>query len=205
MATHASTNRPLDVVVLDLGNVLVDVDFDRFARRVAGDSDATVEEVLAATSRGPLKRELDRGKISPRAFAEAIAEELALSLSPAELLRAWQDIFDWRHDADAFIGACSDGPSLWLFSDTDPSHFVWCMNRFPRIRLMERFFLSFDRGMLKRDPGAFAELATLRDEAGLRLAFVDDRPANVAAARAAKIEAHRLHGWESLTETLLGS
>lgn len=204
MVTHDSANRPLDVVVLDLGNVLVDVDFERFAHRIAGASGATVEEILAATLRGPLKSELDRGKLSPQAFAETIANELSLSLSPDELLRAWQDIFDWRPDADLFVRACADGPALWLFSDTDPSHFDWCMSRFPGMRTLERFFLSFERGMLKRDPGAFEELAALREEAGLRLAFVDDMPANVEAARAVGIEAHLFRGWESLTDVLLG-
>ena len=194
--------RPL--LVFDLGNVILDVDFERFARRVAMGSDRSEREVLETFCQGPLKSELDRGYIGSVGFAQEIRAWLGEGAPPCEeILGAWTDIFTLKEGAAGFLARCRLKYSTWLFSDTDPAHFTSVLNRFPVVSGFERYLVSFNRGMLKRDPGAFEVLSRLVAR-GRRVYFVDDLSVNIEAANAAGLDGILFESWESLAATFKG-
>lgn len=183
--------RPL--LVLDLGNVLVDVDFGRFAARFAGAR--SVEAILAECRDGPRKLAHDRGEIAPRVFVREVAAWLGAP--PEAVAAAWSDIFRPTAGAAERVAALAGRCELWLCSDTDPLHFARVLDDHPVVRRFDRYLLSYARGLLKRDPGAFAPVAA-EAATGRPVLFVDDVAANVEAARAAGVPAVVFTAWADL-------
>jgi len=192
---EAGGRRPLHV--FDLGGVLVDVDFERFVQAVLARDPSAEPAALRAFCAGPRKLGLDKGRVTPLAFLAALVQELAPSAGPADsLLHAWTDIFLPVPRTAEVLASLSPRSELWLLSDTDPAHFAWILDHFPCVRGFDRFLLSYARGMVKGEPGAFAPLVE-QVHAGRRVRFYDDRPDNVAAARAVGLDARLFEGWDS--------
>ena len=193
--------RPL--IVFDLGNVLVDVDFSRFCHRLARHSGRSPDEVRAMFCQGELKARLDRGVIGPQEFAR----ELLRWHGPPhptvhEVLDAWCDIFTLRPDTPEMLERLrARNHELWLLSDTDPVHFARVLNDVPDVRGLDRYLLSYARGMLKRDPGAFDALVA-QERLGRQVVFVDDLHENIEAARDHGIDAIWARDWRSVEVAL---
>ncbi len=182
------------LLVFDLGNVILDVDFDRFARRVVVGTERSAQEAMAAFSGGPLKEALDRGQISPAAFAAQVRAWLGPAApSEQEVLGAWCDIFALKADAREALDRCQRDHEVWLLSDTDPAHFESVLARFP-LEGFDRVLVSYLTGRLKRDPGGFEPLAEVV-RSGRRVIFFDDLEVNVAAACAAGVDGVLFVDW----------
>ncbi len=179
------------LLVFDLGGVLVDVEFPRFAHAgLDRDPDADLDELLAACA-SPAKADLDRGRISPREFlAQLPTRAKADSLFPL-----WSGIFAARPAAAAAALARLTSYETWMLSDTDPAHFLRVLNDHPYLRGFDRYLLSYDRGLIKGDEGSFDPLiAKLND--GWTVRFWDDRPELVDAARSHGIDARLFTTWD---------
>ncbi len=179
------------LLVFDLGNVLVDVDFERW---VAGAVAAGLaEDVARAAPSTPPKHDLDRGRLSPRAFLGGLAGDADVEA----LLKSWTAIFTPRPAAARALAELrAAGRELWMLSDTDPAHFARVLDDHPWLRGFDRYLLSFERGRVKADPGAFDELAAVV-AAGRPVVFWDDRADLVAAARAAGVDARLFTTWDT--------
>jgi len=181
--------------VWDLGQVLVDVDFDRFLQPIAAELRVSVEALRAVAVDGPDKGFLDRGRLAPTAFAERVQAAVGRPgrLEAAVFLRYWASIFEARPGAARWLPKLGRTHEQWLLSDTDPVHFLRCHHDVPWLQGLDRFVLSYQTGRLKVDPGAFDEFA---DEVARRdVLFWDDRADNVAAARSAGLKAHVFTTW----------
>ena len=190
------------LLVFDLGNVILNVDFGRFARSVANDSHKSPEEVQATFCQGPLKRELDRGRIGPLGFAAEIEAWLGEGApSQEEILEAWTDIFSLKQGAEGFLVRYRLKYPTWLMSDTDPAHFTAALNNFALVRRFDRFIVSFRQGLLKREEGAFQLLAQFVVR-GRKVILIDDLEVNVTAAQNAGLEAILFKSWEQLPKDL---
>jgi len=186
-----------DVLVFDLGGVLVDVAFERFTTAVGTLAPTVDADVLSSWCDGPRKRDLDCGRIPPLRFVGELAAALDLDADPELLLDAWTDIFDGRPAAEATLAELRrGGAELWMLSDTDPSHFQRVLADLPWLREFDRYLLSFERGRLKREPGGMAPLAR-EVERGRRVLFWDDREDNVAAAIDAGVDGRLFTTWAS--------
>jgi len=182
---------PPTLLVFDLGEVLVDVDFGRFARAAAKLDPALDVPSIQAACRGPAKAALDRGQLSPRGFLR----QLPTTADPDALLPLWTDIFTARPAAAAALAALGDY-ERWMLSDTDPAHFLRVLNDHPYLRGFDRYLLSYDRGLLKGDAGSFDPLVAKLEE-GARVLFWDDREDLVAAARSEGIDARLFTTWQA--------
>lgn len=190
--------RPLNV--LDLGNVLLRVDWQVFVRGArALVPEADPQELLAFCT-GPEKHDLDRGWLAPLRFFELLARRLGAARPrelAAGLLQPWTDIFTVLPGAPEAVARLASEGELWLLSDTDPAHLARALNDHPFLRRFDRYLLSYAQGRVKTDPGAFAPLlAEVRRGRAVR--FFDDRPDIVALAREAGIETVLFEGWAAI-------
>jgi FMN phosphatase YigB (HAD superfamily) len=185
-------DRPLDV--WDLGGVLVDVDFERFVRAVLATDPGADAAFLRSVPALPLKADLDRGRVAPAAFADAVLAGSGARIGRDGFLAAWADIFTPRPEAVAWLEASRATHELWLLSDTDPVHIARVDRDWPTGDLWSRRLLSFEQGRIKIDPGAFEPLAE-QVRRGRAVRFFDDREDNVEAARAAGVPALVFTDW----------
>ena len=179
------SDRPIDAVVFDLGNVLVR--WDPTAAFTGRMDPAEVERFFAEIDFASFNHEQDRG----RSWAEA---------------RAWLDQRFPQHvpALDLYVSHFTDslrGPvpgSEGLVRDVLAAGVRalgltnWSAETFrhapaaaPAIALLERVVVSGKVGIAKPDPEIFTLLATRFDLDPQRTVFTDDSSINVEAARAA--------------------
>ena len=189
---------PDKVILLDIGNVIVNVDFGAFCSAVAavsGDEQAVFEKFCA----GNFKDEFDRGAISIVGFLEQMAcDPLVRNISFRELKDAWQNIFSLKPGAAEGIARLKECHRVWIMSDTDPLHFTALLNRFPVLRTMEQFYLSYEHGFLKNSPEAFIHVMQTSGNKPDELLLIDDKPENCLACRKAGIESILFTDWSDI-------
>ena len=187
----------MGIILLDIGNVLVKVDFMPFCCAVCRDAESGAARLMARYCQGELKDRHDTGRIASFDYLDMIAADpLTLDLPPRQLRLAWQDIFTPLPGSEAAVGQLRQRHELWIMSDTDPLHFAFLLDRFPLLRTMDRYLLSYEHGWLKRSPEAFRyalELAGGRDASGLLL--IDDRQVNIGSCRSVGINSILFRSW----------
>jgi HAD superfamily hydrolase (TIGR01509 family) len=192
----------MGVILLDIGHVLVDVDFMPFCRAVSREGDQGAAAIRARYCQGELKDRHDCGWIGPREYLGMIAADpLTLDLPLDRLRLAWQNIFTPTPGSVEAVEALRRHHELWIMSDTDPLHFAFLLDRFPVLRNMDRYFLSYEHGWLKRSPQAFRHVL---DSSGLdasELLLLDDREVNIRSCAKAGIESILFQNWNETLES----
>ena len=185
-------NRP-DTVVFDIGNVLIQWDPCLLYRSIfqnEADADRFLSEVLPPE----WNLEQDRG----RSFAEGIAEALARRPDYREEILAWDTRWHEMVPGEvpgsvAILTALKEaGVPLYAITNFSSEKFAECEQRFPF--LVDSFIdvvVSAHERLVKPDPRIYQVLFSRNDLAPERTVFIDDSPANVAAARS--VGMHAIH------------
>lgn len=186
----------MGIILLDIGNVLVGVDFMPFCRAVCRDVESGAARLMERYCQGELKDRHDTGKIASYDYLAMIAADpLTRDLPLHQIRLAWQDIFTPVPGSEEAVAQLGRHHELWIMSDTDPLHFAFLLDRFSLLRKMNRYLLSYEHGWLKRSPGAFRHALALAgcDASGLLL--IDDRQVNADASAAVGIGSIVFWSW----------
>jgi len=187
------------IYVFDLGNVLVRFDDRLFPQRLA----AACREgapVLEA-----LNHHLDALHLETGGDFEALhpllVRDLGLVMTPDELRKAWDDIFDPMPGMQELV---QEAPRpRYMLSTTNGPHAAWLRRRFPEVfALFDHCFLSHEVGLKKPDIALFRHVELVTGAAAERHLLIDDLPENVAGARAAGWQAIRFLGVEDCRRRL---
>ena len=197
----------MGIILLDIGNVLVNVDFMPFCRAVSREGDAGAAAIMERYCLSELKERHDTGRIGPREYLAMIAADpLTRDLPPDRLRLAWQEIFTPTPGSAEAVETLKRRHELWIMSDTDPLHFAFLIDRFAALRNMDRYFLSYEHGWLKRSPEAFRYVL---DSSGLDAAeflLIDDREVNTRSCAEAGIASILFRNWpEALASPTLAA
>jgi len=186
----------METILLDIGNVLVRVDFMRFARSVAVPEEGAAEEVFRKYSAGPEKAAFDTGRIGPGEFLSILSSDpLVRSMTEGELALRWEGIFSPLPGAAEGVAALARRARIWIMSDTDPLHFDRLLSSVPELRGRERYYLSYEHGFLKSSPDAFRHVLADSGVPAGRCTLIDDRRENCRAAESAGMRAVRFTSW----------
>jgi len=180
---------PPTVVLFDLGGVLLPFDRERRTAAMVEALGITAEAARALMACGIAER-MDRGDADETHLADLMALAAGRSVAAEEARRLLLSVFEppppalWALAAAlrrrTTVGALSDNPRCVL-------------EVFPREDAFDHVFLSCELGLAKPAAGVFREVARRLGCAPAEILFVDDNPANVAAARAA--------GWDAVVFT----
>ncbi len=193
----------MSVILLDIGNVMVSVDFVPFCRSVLPREPIGVQEIFAEYCSGEPKRLLDTGRIAPDDFLDLIvADPRTAPLAREEVRGVWERIFTPLQGADASIEALGRRFPIWIMSDTDPIHFSFLLENYPLLRNRERYYLSFEHGFLKSSPDAFHHVLSDSGIAARELILIDDRLENCISARSAGIRSIQFDSWPAVMASL---
>ncbi|HTP41999.1 MAG TPA: HAD family phosphatase [Nitrospiria bacterium] len=185
----------VDVLVFDLGNVIVRVSHAAMAAALAArSSDPRFQDpervlALAFDDRDGLTVEFDTGRLTADVFCRSVSDRLSLSLSFEEFAACWNAGFEEQVDVTALIRRLHGRYRLMLLSNTNELHYRHLQSRVPVLSLMERTFLSFELGMRKPDRAIYERV--IRD-AGVdpaRIVYIDDIEAYTRAAAGLGIQA----------------
>lgn len=182
----------IDAVVFDLGGVLVDWNPQHLYRSLIPDA-AERERFLADVCPQSWNERQDAG----RSVAEATAERVALFPQHAELIAAyygrWEEMLAGAIDETVAVLEELHRRQVPLYALTN-----WSAELFPiarrRFTFLERFrgiLVSGEEGLIKPDPAIFHLLCKRYGLTPGMSLFIDDNPANVAAAEEIGFAAHR--------------
>ncbi len=174
----------VDALYTDMGDVLVKLRPDRFFRRL----EALVPGIEPAFFYGEVLfrdvyLDFAAGRTDGPAFASGLARILGVAWTFQEFRDVWIDMFDPMPGAEEALVVARRAVPVYLLSNTDPVHMEHLRERHPFLDSVAGQHLSYEIGLLKPDPEYY--LSALRRFGGdpSRIAFVDDRPENVEAAR----------------------
>lgn len=183
-----------DAAVLDLGNVLVEVDFRRAFAAWAKAAGVPVEALSARFSFDDAYCAHERGEIDAARYFSRLKTSLGIALSDAQWLEGWNAIFGGPlPGAGRVLRELAGRMPLYVFSNTNPAHIAHFAPRYRELLApVTKVVTSCEIGRRKPEPEAFRRLAAITGLAPSRLAFFDDLEENVAGARAAGLQAQRV-------------
>lgn len=192
-------------VWLDLGGVFLDWDPRYLYRKLFGEDTEAMEHFLAHICPPEWHAEQDRGRPVPQACAERSAEFPEY----AELITAWGERSEEMigglvpGTVEVFDELLAAGVPCYALSNMERENWERRYGIYEFLRRFDGYFISALEGVIKPEASYFEKaLAKLGFAAG-EVFFVDDKPINVEAARAAGIPSMVFTGAPALREELV--
>lgn len=165
-------------VIFDLGNVLINFDFNRFFA-VCGyaPDERDVDEAL------PILMKFDAGKMSRNEFYLQMREFFDFTLSQDEFEAAWCDNFWENKEMIALARSLSKKFNVFILSNTDEIHFPYIWQQFPSLHFFaQNLMLSYQLKAVKPEKIIFEKALRKFDLVAEECLFIDDNQRNVQAA-----------------------
>jgi 2-haloacid dehalogenase len=182
-----------DIVIFDLGGVLIDWDPRHLYRKLFAGDDVAMEDFLATVCTG----EWNRGQDAGRSFAAGAALLKAKHPDKAELIDAYGARFDEMMSGPiagsvAILAELRErGTPLYALSNWSAETYPAAFARFEYLRWFEGIVVSGEVKAIKPDPRIFHALLERYAVDPHRAVFIDDVAANATAAAA--LGMHGIH------------
>lgn len=184
-------SEPVEALLFDLGNVILDIDFRRTTQRWAEHAGCDAKQLWKRYRADESYRLHERGLLDDAGYFAVLREMLGIDISDEQFLDGWNATFIGPVEgAEQWIGpACAALPA-YVFSNTNPAHERHFRANFASVLAPFRdVFTSPGIGLRKPDREAFEHVAHAMGTAPSRILFFDDLLANVEGARAAGLQA----------------
>ncbi|MEJ8845692.1 HAD family phosphatase [Variovorax rhizosphaerae] len=194
----------VDALLFDLGNVVIEFDFELAIRHWAPFSTLPLRELRERFGNDEPYRQFERGEITPADYYDGLRRNLKLSAIDAQIAEGWNGIFgaEITETLDAIERARKHVP-CYAFSNTNAEHQRTWNAAYPRIAAsFDRVFLSSDIGMRKPEAAAFLHIADAIGVAPSNILFFDDLVENVVGAVAAGLQAVQVRSPADVREAL---
>ena len=170
--------------IFDLGGVVIDIDLTAIPRRLAELTGVPAEAIAAILLQGDYGR-LDSGRMDTADFHRWFVERLGRPVSLADFEDGWNALYRGLVPGiDRLLPDLSRRLRLVALTNTNDSHARrWRPMYAPILSHFERLFLSCEIGVCKPAPAAFQHVLDYLQLPAAEVAFIDDSPANVEAAR----------------------
>lgn len=174
----------VDALLFDLGNVLVEIDFDRVFRAWAEAASVPAAFVESRFKFDGMHQALEISAVDASAYFEHVRRLLGLPLSDEMLAEGWNQVFVREmpgiRDVLSSLGVDT---RLYVLSNTDPVHHRYWRARFEDLlQPFREVFVSCELGERKPGTQVFTEVLRRIDLVPERVAFFDDLSDNVLAA-----------------------
>ncbi len=194
---------PVDAVIFDIGNVLIEWQPERFYDAEVGA--ARRREMFAAIDLHGMNDDVDRGHdFKGRIYAEAEARP-----EYAAEIRMWHDRWlelatpEIPHSVRLLRQLRANGVPVFALTNFGIGSFELACSRYPFLTEFDRAYVSGRMGVIKPEPLIYQ---VVEDDCGIapeRLIFTDDRADNIAAASARGWKVHHFDGPEGWAARLV--
>jgi glucose-1-phosphatase len=171
-----------EVVVFDLGKVLVDFDYSIAARRIAARSTLPPPDVQRFIDHSPLLFRYETGLMSRQEFFHEIRNETGFQGEIEEFSRFFADIFSPMEEMIALHGGLRQrGVATFIFSNTNDLAIEHIRRNFPFFANFNDYVLSYEHGAMKPNAKLYEVVERITGRRKEQILYLDDRPENVAA------------------------
>jgi 2-haloacid dehalogenase len=180
-----------EIVVFDLGKVLVDFDYSIAARKVAARSARAVEYLRSFLESSPLLVQYETGRLTRGEFFAEICRATGFQGTLVEFGEFFADIFTAIPPMiKLHAGLRRRGIQTYIFSNTNDLAIEHVRRNFPFFRDFDGYIFSYEVKAMKPDPQIYEALEKITGRRGAEILYLDDRPENVAAGVA--------RGWRTI-------
>lgn len=186
--------QPVEACLFDLGNVLIEVDFERsFAHW--GAAAGVAPEVLRARYRtGHDYERHERGELDEAGYFDTLRRDLGIALDDDAMRAGWNALLCGEViGIRGLVDALDPAMPRYVFSNSNAAHQArWAADHRELLARFATVFVSSDIGHRKPQAQAFLHVAGRIGVAPSRILFFDDNADNVAGARAVGMQAVRV-------------
>ncbi len=171
--------------IFDLGNVIVDIDFNRVLGVWSDFSRVPLATLKQSFTMGETFQLHERGEISDEDFAKALCEEMSMSLSFEQFATGWQAVFvSLRKDVISIMQKLREqGHRVVVLSNTNSLHTTYWPDQYPEIlAAADHIYLSQDMGMRKPEGRIYQRVLELEGYSADNTVFFDDNANNIEGA-----------------------
>ena len=187
--------------IFDLGNVIVDIDFNRVLGAWSDFSRVPLAMLKQNFAMGEAFHQHERGEISDEAFAEAMCHEMDLPLSYEQFSHGWQAVFvAIRPDVvDIMHKLREQGHRVVVLSNTNRLHTTFWPEEYPEIRAAaDKIYLSQEMGMRKPEARIYQAVLQAEGFSAADAVFFDDNADNIEGANQLGITSILVTGKETI-------
>lgn len=178
------------ILLLDLGNVLIKVDFTPFLGWLAERSGKEPEKIRAITT-SSLFYDFEFGGISRAEFARRVGLLYGAPISLQEVEEHFCGIFPGLVEGmEDFVSELAEEGPVFCLTNTNEIHLEHCRARFPVLEKFTKIFASHEIHKRKPYPGIYRDVARAIEAEPSNILFFDDVHANVQGALRAGLDAH---------------
>jgi putative hydrolase of the HAD superfamily len=189
--------------IFDLGNVIVDIDFNRVLGAWSDFSRVPLATLKQNFTMGEAFHQHERGEISDEAFAEAMCHEMDLPLSYEQFAHGWQAVFvAIRPDViDIMHKLREQGHRVVVLSNTNRLHTTFWPDEYPEIRAAaDKIYLSQEMGMRKPEARIYQAVLQAEGFSAADAVFFDDNADNIEGANQLGITSIMVTGKETIPD-----
>ena len=198
----SAADPPAEIVLFDLGGVLVDFGGVEAMKVLSGITDD--DELWHRWLTCRWVREFERGGCTPAEFAAGVVAEWELPLTGEEYL---EQFANWLGGplpgAPELVAETNAVVVTGCLSNTNALHWDRHFLQWDVIHALEHRFLSFELGAVKPDRELFDLVAERLDASRDRILFLDDNLVNVEGAREAGFRSERAKGVDEARAVLV--
>jgi len=171
-----------DVVVFDLGKVLVDFDYSIAARRIAAQSTLPPRDVQHFIDHSPLLYRYETGLMTRQEFFEEIRRTTGFLGDLDEFSQFFADIFSPMDDMIVLHARLRAlGVPTFIFSNTNDLAIAHIRGNFPFFARFDGYVLSYEHGAMKPDAKLYDIVEQVTGRRGESILYLDDRIENAEA------------------------
>lgn len=171
-------------IIFDLGNVLVNVEYERFQKKIfeCGVSEERYNDFFKGGNYRLLGYE--SGDINTNEFVSKCIKGLGLNLNSGEYAEAFNDMFSEITPMSGLVTKLAEEGkyNLFLLSNTSPLHFEYIKAKYAYVNLLHKFGLSYELKSLKPDEIIYQRAVEHLGVNPRESLFIDDLAENCAGA-----------------------
>ena len=199
-----STASGIDVVLFDLGGVLVDFGGVEAMKELSGITDD--DELWHRWLTCRWVREFESGGCSPEDFAAGVVADWDLSITAEAYLESFANWLGGPlSGAVELLAETNAVVTTGCLSNTNALHWDRSFSQWAVIDALEHRFLSYELRAVKPDREIFDRVADRLDAPRERVLFLDDNLVNVEGAREAGFRSERAKGVDEARAVLVAA
>lgn len=181
----------VEVLLFDLGGVLIEIDFDRVARSWASMAGVDESRVLNDFALDRHYDDYEAGRLSAAEYFAHLRGHLRLDLSDDQFAHGWNQVLVGEQPGmRELLQQLAQRYPIDLFSNNNPVHEpIWNRDYADLLRPIRKQYLSHLLGARKPEPESFTRVLAGIGVEPAKVLFFDDTLPNVIAARNAGLQA----------------
>jgi putative hydrolase of the HAD superfamily len=189
------------LVIVDLGNVLINFNHWVAANKFVRASDRSLNDIYNMLFDSPFTKSFEEGKVTSEEFFLAIKNELSLKMDYSAFLPVWNEIFYLTSDnieVYQLVHTLKKKYKVIVLSNINQLHFEYLKENFRIFDPFDKIVLSYEVGVRKPDPKIYQyalELFSVRPEEAF---YIDDRLDLVEQAERLSIPATQFKSFQGL-------